>query len=286
MMDFTIDGASAYDKFGAIIPKGQRNTFLRYPPRASFRYTDFAESHGIQPDLSVFKAQPRRHSLKLYFRCSGAADFHTKRAAFLNGIGGNWHSYDFGLDHTLQMRYVSHNSTQSFGAVWKPQGWFTLTVTLEEGQFPTFYGSMVGGPGLEPVPVEGIPGGDCEIDGKDLQKFGGIIDGKHSGETALFADVKEPFNDGRSIDLSEIRRKALDLNLHIWLLSKSKQTLLTNWKALYATIARPGLISLNMKERGAASMVFYKDCSNAAAYFGNGWKGINMQLKFTAPSGI
>ena len=277
MMSATIDGQSIYGTFGAVLSPDSISALLRYPTREAVRQTDFAESHGIQADLRTFKAQRRRVQLTFNMLGHGEAGLQACLKAFTDALAApGWHAFDFGIGVSFPLRYVSAQSLALYRPFSEGENGATITVTMEEEEFPVTGGT--------PVPIGGVPTGVASIDGVDLSQFGASLDATYAGAAAVPADLKEPFNDGRKIYLDELRRKSAEWILYINLAARSNADFVRNWQALYAAFARPGLIPLYLREWGGTSQVFYRDCTAAVATIGTGY-ALQLQIKVVCPSG-
>lgn len=284
MTHTTIDGQSIYSTFGAMLSPDSIGNLLKYPTREAVRQTDFAESHGIQAYLNQFRVQRRRIPLTFFLMAGSEAELQARIKAFTDALTApGWHTFEFGLRGINRLRYVSAPSLIVHRPFSADTTGATLSVTMEEEFFPvlarTSYMNVI-----DPTPIPHTPSGVASIRDVDLSQYGASLDAAYAGAVAAPADTKEPFNDGRKLYLDEPRRKAVDWTLCIDLAAPTLTDFMNNWGALYNTMASFGTFPLYLHERGAASEVFYRDCTACTAFFGT-WYAAKMQIKLTCPAG-
>ena len=279
-----IDGQNIYDAFGATLSPDSFGNILKYPAREAVHQTDFAESHGIQADLRFFRLQRRRLQLTFFLAGDGEADLQARIKAFVDKLAApDWHTFDFGMGQFFSFRYVSTSGLVMHRLLAPNRDGATLTVMMEERTFPglirTSYYMVVG-----PTPVPYTPRGVASIRGVDLGDYGASLDDVYIGAAAAPAELKAPYNDGRTLHLNAPRRKSADWTLYIDLAAPTLDHFIHNWSALYNAIAAPGTFPLYLRERGTTSEVFYRDCTACTAIFGT-WHAAKMQIKVTCPTG-
>ena len=283
MISETMDGQSLYGTFGATLSPDSIGNLLKYPTREAVRQTDFAESHGIQVDLRSFRLQRRRIPLAFQVSSEGGVDLRGRLKAFTDALSApGWRAFDFGLNVPFSLRYVSTQSLSIHGPSPLDSNGATVVVTMEEGTFPL--SAQTSYTVLGPRTIPHTPRGEAAIRGVDIGQYGASLDDVYIGAAAAPAELKAPYNDGRTLHLDAPRRKSADWTLYIDLAAPTLDHFIHNWSALYNAIAAPGTFPLYLRERGTTSEVFYRDCTACTAIFGT-WHAAKMQIKVTCPTG-
>lgn len=269
----TIDGRHI-SEWGLRVADGTLSEWFKLPKRKTVVYNNWAESDGIEPDLSIVEWEET--SFKLSFIMSGAnpTEYMTRfRAfiAFLSDKGSREVSY-MGITRTL--RYDQGNSYDGTPLFEMRKAFSLISLTMKEEK---------------PEIVEERPTGTINlrgqyaINGIDLSEFG--LGGEHRDEDLWkYPGMKTPFTDGKAYDLSTVTTKHKEIKLSLWWICDSVESFLKNRMALLWQLSRPGTLSLYADSIGGSTSAYYTGCGSFSAdMYAGGRVAATLSLGLTIP---
>ena len=158
----TIDGRHI-SEWGLRVADGTLSEWFKLPKRKTVAYNDWAESDGIEPDLSIVEWEETSFKLSFILRGSTPAEYMTRfRAfiAFLSDKGSREVSY-MGITRTL--RYDQGNSYDGTPLFEMRRAFSLISLTMKEDNPEIVEEQPVGTPNLI---------GQYAINGIDLSDFG------------------------------------------------------------------------------------------------------------------
>lgn len=270
----TIDGRNI-SEWGLSVADGMLSEWLKLPKRKTVAYNNWAESDGIEPDLSVVEWEET--SFKLSFILSGAnsTEYMSRFRsflAFLSDKGSREVSY-MGITRTL--RYDQGNSYNGTPMIEQRRAWAILSLTMKEDK-PEI---------VEKYPYSGMrPLGQYAINGIDLSEFGMGSERKDE-DLMKYPGMKTPFTDGNTYDLSTVTTKHKEIKLSLWWICASVGEFVQNRMALLWQLSRPGTLSLYAETIGGSTYAYYTGCGSfSATTYSSGRIGATLSLSFTVPT--
>lgn len=269
----TIDGRNISD-WGLRVADGTLSEWLKLPKRKTVSYNNWAESDGIEPDLSVVEWEETSFKLSFILMGSTPAEYMTRfRAfiAFLSDKGSREVSY-MGITRTL--RYDQGNSYDGTPLFEMRKAFSLISLTMKEEK---------------PEIVEERPTGTINlrgqyaINGIDLSEFG--LGGEHRDEDLWkYPGMKTPFTDGKAYDLSTVTTKHKEIKLSLWWICDSVESFLKNRMALLWQLSRPGTLSLYADSIGGSTSAYYTGCGSFSAdMYAGGRVAATLSLGLTIP---
>ena len=270
----TIDGKDI-KTWGLTLADGSLSDWLKLPKRKTVSYNNWAESDGIEPDLSTVEWDETKIGLKFIVKGQTMQDYAANYRALLATLSdkGAREISAYGLTRNLRMdqgsAYDRGNTYRDYG-----KGVGTVSVTFYE-ETPDIY---------ESIPEGGISlRGLYSINGYDLADFG-IGSESDDEEILRYPGMKQPFTDGSSYDLSTMVTKHKEIKIQLWWLAGSMDEFLHNRMALLWQLSRTGTIDLYIKSVGGTVQAYYTDCTSFSAnIYAGGRVGASMTLSFTIP---
>ena len=250
----TIDGKNIQAVWNMCLIKDSFNSLLKYPKRKTVNYTNYAEKDGITPDLRKFETESRQVSLIFFIRHSSECEFYSIYDDFFAAINDSgYHTFDFEIGIIYKFRY---DKTQSFKSIrlFNSSGGTSFTIDFIEDD------AAINGSITSPV-GNPILTGWFMVDGVDFGDFG-IHPNGAVGEVLKYPDAKESFTDGRAYSLSTRMIKHKEITIPLWMRANSKSDFIHNYQAFYNTFAKPGKRFLYVKELGASTYCYYRDCAD------------------------
>ena len=269
----TIDGRHI-SEWGLRVADGCLSEWFKLPKRKAVSYNNWAESNGIEPDLSVVEWEET--SFKLSFILSGAnpTEYMSRFRSFLTFLsdkGSREVSY-MGITRTL--RYDQGNNYNGTPMIEQRRAWAILSLTMKEEK-PEI---------VEKYPYSGMrPLGQYAINGIDLSEFG--MGGERKDEDLMkYPGMKTPFSDGKSYDLSTVTTKHKEIKLSLWWICDSVESFLKNRMALLWQLSRPGTLSLYTDSIGGYTSAYYTGCGSFSAnMYAGGRVAATLSLGLTIP---
>ena len=268
----TIDGRHI-SEWGLRVAEGCLSDWFKLPRRKSVSYNNWAESHGIDPDLSVVEWEET--SIKLSFIMSGDnPSLYMGRFRSLIKVltekGSRVISY-LGITRTLY--YDQGNGYEGTPIIEQRGAWAVLSLTMKEEE-PEI---------VKASPTYAMnPKGQYAINGIDLAGFG--IGGEQEDEDLWkYPGMKTPFTDGETYDLSAYISKHKEIRLSLWWVCKNTGLFVQNRKALLWQLSRPNALSLYAKSIGGSTYAYYTGCSSFEANMYGNKVGVRMTMVFTVP---
>jgi len=265
----TIDGKDISTEYGCTLLKGSYNDLFRYPKRTSVQYNNWAESDGIEPDLSVVEFEPKAVKMNFVIQAASVAEFMTrynKLIAAVSAPGLRQFGFDFGK--TFPLRY-NINSAYMYPCAFnegKNLSIFTLEFTDDNPTAPA-----------ASVPIGGISSrGAYAINGYDFGLFG-VGSDKGFEDALKYPGVKSPFTDGNTVYISNVRTLHKEIKISLWMIAKNKAEFFNNHAAFFYQLSRPGTQELNIKGIGTIP-VYYTDCTDYAIEF---WQDTKIVSRFS-----
>lgn len=269
----TIDGRNISD-WGLRVADGTLSEWFKLPKRKTVVYNNWAESDGIEPDLSIVEWEET--SFKLSFILSGAnsTEYMSRFRSFLSFLsdkGSREVSY-MGITRTL--RYDQGNSYNGTPMIEQRRVWAILSLTMKEEK---------------PSIAEETPTGTMNlrrqyaINGIDLSEFG--LGGEQQDEDLMkYPGMKTPFTDGNTYDLSTVKTKHKEIKLSLWWICASVGEFAQNRMALLWQLSRPGTLNLYADSIGGYTSAYYTGCNSFSAdIYSSGRIAATLSLSFTVP---
>lgn len=268
MISAKIDGADL-KSMGLLLLEGSLDGFFKYPKRKSVNYNDWAESDGIEADLTEFKAESRSFTISLAYRGS---DFMGVYSSLLQKLSAPGY-------RTIEICGVSRSVRLDVSSSLK------LPYSIKGGVGTCSFTFVEDDPQpeeAEPYCGKFIPSVFC-VAGYDMMEFG--IGSEDPGDDLLKAPrLKDPFTDGNEYDLSEIKSRHKETRLNLWMVADSPDEFVNNWRAFYSKWAVPGLVDLYVTRAGRSVQAYYTDCSSfQIVAFGDRGVGANLSISIVIP---
>lgn len=271
----TIDRKNIYQEYGCTLLEGSLDTLLKYPKRKAVKYNNWAESNGIDPDLSVVEFEPRTIKLSFLMESEGEGEFwrrYNKLATDLSAPGYREISAVEGVINHVRLNAGASYSLPVPLNLGKNYSSFDLNFI--EDTFTTVLAYPAGGISLQ---------GQFAINGFDFGRFG-IGSDDELDDLLKTPSLKEPFSDGRNVDLSTIRLQHKTIKLSLWMLAGSVGEFLNNYYAFFSQLSGAGLQELYINVLGSTIQVYYTDCSSfAVEAWGESSIAVRFSLSLTAP---
>jgi len=249
----TIDGKDILTEYGCTLLKGSYNDLFRYPKRKSVPYNNWAESDGIEPDLSVVEFEPKSVKLNFLTQAASVAEFMTKYNKLIAAVSApEAHQFIFDLGKTFQLRY-NVNSSYLYPCAFnegKNLSIFTLEFIEDNPIVPE---------ALKPAGGISVRGA-YSINGFDFGLFG-VGSDKGFEDVLKYPAVKSPFTDGNTVDLSIIRMQHKEIKLSLRMTANNKTEFFNNQAAFFYQFAQVGIQELKIKGVGTI-LVYYNDCTD------------------------
>jgi hypothetical protein len=240
----TLIGGSSYDSFGNL---------LKYPKRTAVNCNDWAESDGIQPDLSETAFEERK--VQLYFGMQADAvsvmscryrDFYELLASAgyrtVNAVPGLTHRLRFGSASGFTLSNpLSNDENHAVLAVEFTEDTWGQTAT------PTYSAAA--------------PFGLLGINSIDFGMFG-IGSDDRLDDFFRYPSLKTPFDDGRQKYLDLVRTQQKSIKLNLWMLADSQVQFANNYLAFFNEWKKTGLQTLHVYPAGRGVGVYYSDCGS------------------------
>lgn len=265
----TIDGKNIYTEWGCTLLEGSFDDLLKYPKRKAVTFRNWAEADGIDPDLSVVEFEPRKIKLSFLMEAYGETEFwqrYRKLTADLSAPG--YRSFDLIQGMTNSLRYDA-GSTYDFNPLTTEKNVSSFDLSFIEDNhaiIPTV--SPFGGINLR---------GQFSINGIDFGEFG--IGCDDSLDTILKSpDTKDPFSDGRTVDLSTVKLKHREIKLSLWMMAGSVEEFLNNYRAFFTQLTGAGTQDLYIKTIDGVVQVYYSDCPSYKVEI---WQDDSIMTRFT-----
>lgn len=269
----TIDGRHI-SEWGLRVADGTLSEWFKLPKRKTVVYNNWAESDGIEPDLSIVEWEET--SFKLYFIMSGAnpTEYMTRFRTFISFLsdkGTREVSY-MGITRTL--RYDQGNSYDGTPLFEMRKAFSLISLTMKEEK---------------PEIVEERPTGTINlrgqyaINGIDLSEFG-LGGEQRDDDLWKYPGMKTPFTDGKAYDLSTVTTKHKEIKLSLWWICDSVESFLKNRMALLWQLSRPGTLSLYADSIGGNTSAYYTGCGSFSAnMYAGGRVAATLSLGLTIP---
>lgn len=271
----TIDGKNIYQEYGCTLLEGSLNTLLKYPKRKAAKYNDWAESNGIDPDLSVVEFEARNIKLSFLMESDGEAEFwrrYNKLAADLSAPGSREVNVIEGMINHLRLNAgVGYSLPVPLN---EGKNYSSFDLNFIEDTYTTVSAYPSGGISLR---------GQFAINGFDLGQFGIGCDDELDDILKTPA-LKSPFSDGRNVDLSTIRTQHKTINFSLWMIAENISEFLNNYHAFFSQLSGTGMQELYISLLGSSIQVYYTDCPS---YQVEVWRenriAVRFSISFTVP---
>lgn len=247
----TIDGKNLYNEYGCTLLEGSFDSLLKYPKRKAVKYNNWAESDGIDPDLSVVEFEPRTIKLSFLMESTGEEDFwrrYNRLASDLSSSGYREINLIEGLSHRLRLSAgASYSLPVPFNA---GRHYSSFDLNFIEDSFTSLSAYPAGGISLR---------GQFSLNGIDFGEFGIGCD-DDLNDILKTPALKEPFTNGRNVDLSIVRTQHKTIKLSLWMIAGSIGEFLNNYHALFHQLSGTGTQGLYINTLGATIQFYYVDC--------------------------
>lgn len=270
----TIDGKDI-GTWGLTLSEGSLSEWLKLPKRKTADYNNWAESDGIEPDLSTVEWEETKIGLQFILQGSTMQEYAQNYRSLLSALSdkGVREISAYGLTRKLRMdQCTAYDRGNTYLEQGKGMG--SIAVSLYEEE-PEIY---------ESIPDNGISlRGYYAINGYDLADFG--IGGECEDEEILrYPGMKTPFTDGNEYDLSTMVTKHKDVKLSFWWMAETMDDFIRNRMALLWQLSRTGTLDLYIKSVGGTVAAYYTECTSfEASIYAGGRVGARMTLSFTIP---
>lgn len=269
----TIDGRHI-SEWGLRVEDGTLSEWFKLPKRKTVVYNNWAESDGIEPDLSIVEWEET--SFKLSFIMSGAnpTEYMTRFRTFISFLsdkGTREVSY-MGITRTL--RYDQGNSYDGTPLFEMRKAFSLISLTMKEEKPEIVEERPTGTMNLR---------GQYAINGIDLSEFG-LGGEQRDDDLWKYPGMKTPFTDGKAYDLSTVTTKHKEIKLSLWWISDSVESFLRNRMALLWLLSRPGTLSLYADSIGGSTSAYYTGCGSFSAdMYAGGRVAATLSLGLTIP---
>lgn len=269
----TIDGRHI-SEWGLRVADGCLSEWFKLPKRKAVSYNNWAESDGIEPDLSVVEWEETSYKLSFILMGSTPAEYMTRfRAfiAFLSDKGSREISY-MGITRTL--RYDQGNSYDGTPLFEMRKAFSLISLTMKEEKPEIMEERPMGTMNLR---------GQYAINGIDLSEFG-LGGEQRDDDLWKYPGMKTPFTDGKAYDLSTVTTKHKEIKLSLWWICDSVESFLKNRMALLWQLSRPGTLSLYADSIGGNTSAYYTGCGSFSAnMYAGGRVAATLSLGLTIP---
>lgn len=269
----TIDGRHI-SEWGLRVEDGTLSEWFKLPKRKTVVYNNWAESDGIEPDLSIVEWEET--SFKLSFIMSGAnpTEYMTRFRTFISFLsdkGTREVSY-MGITRTL--RYDQGNSYDGTPLFEMRKAFSLISLTMKEEKPEIVEERPTGTMNLR---------GQYAINGIDLSEFG-LGGEQRDDDLWKYPGMKTPFSDGKAYDLSMVTTKHKEIKLSLWWICDSVESFLKNRMALLWQLSRPGTLSLYADSIGGNTSAYYTGCGSFSAnMYAGGRVAATLSLGLTIP---
>ena len=264
----TIDSKNI-NEWGCTLLEGSFDDLLKYPKRKAVTTRDWAESNGIVPDLSEVEFEARTIKLSFFMEAYGELEFwrrYNKLTSDLSATGYREMNLIEGMTNRLRLNAgVKYELPVFLNA---NRNCSVLDLNFIEDNFTRVSAYPSGGISLR---------GQFAINGYDFGEFGiGCDDGLE--DILKTPALKDPFTDGRNIDLTTIRTQHKTIKLSLWMMAKSVGEFLNNYHAFFTQLSGTGTQSLYINTLGATTQVYYSDCPSYTVEI---WQETDIMVRFT-----
>lgn len=268
----TIDGRNI-SEWGLRVADGTLSEWLKLPKRKTVAYNNWAEFHGIDPDLVKVEWEETSYKLSFIMKGSNPSEYITRFRTFLSFLSGKDARVVSYMGITRTLYYDQGNGYNGTPIVEQGGAWAVLSLTMKEEK-PEI---------IEASPTYVMnPKGQYAVNGIDLAEFG--IGGEQEDEDLWkYPGMKTPFTDGETYDLSAYISKHKEIRLSLWWVCKNAGLFVQNRKALLWQLSRPNALSLYAKSIGGSTYAYYTGCSSFEANMYGNKVGVRMTMGFTVP---
>lgn len=267
-----IDGTNI-NTYGLYLLRDSLGDVIRFPKRKAININDWAESDGIEPDLTVSEFEAKTVNLKFGIKAGDEGSFwgsYNRVMAVLSAPGYRQMDFDLGVV------FPYRSSAQGSYAIPIPEN---PTVSIFSMSFIEDRPEQQIGKSATPT------GGYDRNDGFYLNgiSFGEFGMWMESGTDDLlkYPSVKSPFTDGLNVDLTTVCTKHKEVTLKLTLVAGSPAQFWQNHAALFHQLADPGMQTLTAY--GIDIPFFYTDCPSATV---EEWASriiVTMSVRLTIP---
>jgi hypothetical protein len=266
----TIDGKDIKQEYGCTLLWGSFDSLLRYPKRVQPEYNNWAESDGIQPDLSEIKFEPRKIQLS-FIQESGSisafwaaynklySDMTVPGYRVLNAINGI--TNHIRLSESSEYKIPRPFNQDANHTV------FTLDFVDDDANIDTSYSPS----------GNNAPQGLYRINDVDFGHYGIGAD-ENISDVIKYPSIKEPFTDGLNVFLDMVRTAHRDVRLPLWMKANSIPEFVNNYRSFFTQFNQTGVQSLFVGQVGVRADVYYSDCPSFKI---ERWGGNGVFARFT-----
>lgn len=200
---------------------------------------------------------------------SGEGDFwrrYNRLASDLSAAGYREMNLIEGLSHRLRL-----NAGASYTLpipLNEGKNYSSFDLTFIEDTFTLVSASPIGGISLQ---------GQLAINGIDFGRFGIGCDDELNDILKTPA-LKEPFSDGRNVDLSTVRAQHKTIKLSLWMIGSSIGEFLNNYHAFFHQLSGVGTQGLYINMLGATVQFYYADCPSYSVEI---WQENQVAVRFS-----
>ncbi|MCD8137606.1 MAG: hypothetical protein LUH01_17310 [Parabacteroides gordonii] len=259
--------------YGLYLLRDSLGDVIRFPKRKAININDWAESDGIEPDLTVSEFEAKTVNLKFGIKASDEGAFwgsYNRVMAVLSAPGYRQMDFDLGVVYPYRF------SVQGSYTIPIPE---TPTVSIFSMSF------IEDRPELQIGKTTTPTGGHDRNDGFYLNgiSFGEFGMWMESGTDDLlkYPSVKSPFTDGLNVDLTTVCMKHKEVTLKLTLVAGNPAQFWQNHAALFHQLADPGMQTLTAY--GIDIPFFYTDCPSATVEEWASRIAVTMSVRITIP---
>jgi hypothetical protein len=250
----TIDGKNIKEEYGCTLLWGSFDSIFCYPRRVQPEYNNWAESDGIDPDLSEVKFEPRKMKL-IFIQESGDVrafrEAYNKLYSDMTAPGYRALSVIGGI--TTNIRLDTSSAYKTLFPFRGETHFTSFTLDFIEDN-PAIESSD--GPSGNNAPL-----GLYQINGVDFGKFGIGAD-EREDDILKYVSLKEPFTNGRTVYTDNIRTTHKNIILRLWMKAGSVLEFINNYRAFFSQFNKPGIQHFYFDSAGLTIGVYYSNCDS------------------------
>ncbi|MDR1582895.1 MAG: hypothetical protein LBS55_06485 [Prevotellaceae bacterium] len=250
----TIDGKDIKQEYGCTLLTGSFDSLFRYPGRKSVAYNNWAESDGIEPDLSDVLFEPRKIQLKFLQKSEGIGMFWTLYQRLFSDMSAPGF-------RTLNIENMTEYSIRLSAA---PE--YSIPAPFNQNANHTVFTLDFTDDTTGITEGNNLPSGNraplglYEINGRDFGLYG-IGSDETQGNIVRYPSVKTPFTDGRTVFPDTVKTSHSEIRLPLWMAAGSKEEFINNHRAFFSEISKTGVQSFHAGVLGLDVPVYYTDCT-------------------------
>lgn len=289
-----IDGKDVFVRYGVFVERYGYKALIQFPPFKDIDSTEWPEYDGEEYDLSAPVFDTKTFSLPFCIM-----DIWLAGSLFAILSDKSYHVFEFKkLGKSYKLRLAGNGTLSSNIRLGKLALSFAddfAPVTAEDAERLRGHGGLgeyntvLGQQPYAEAPA-GFRQSGYELDGIDFSRFGIYVTGKADNNIQKAPDVRDNLSaSGRAVpgieyDGEEVKYKAKDVQLPLFIHAANIAEFWTRWHALFTVLAQPGERELYVDKISEAFNCFYKGCSVSRFDIlrnGHAWCEFSVTLTFT-----